>query len=73
MMIIAVTENVEMKIREYIVTQDEDGMFHFGDELVRCKDCKKQSNLVCNYLEGLCALQSVKPNDFCSYGERREE
>lgn len=41
-------------------------------EVVRCKDCKKQSNLVCNYLEGLCALQSVKPNDFCSYGERKE-
>lgn len=44
-------------------------------EVVRCKDCKYYSPLKdggsqCERLDGL--LMS-KPNDFCSYGERKEE
>ena len=40
-------------------------------EVVRCKDCKRYSQ------SGLCNLYlnispEMKPNDFCSYGERRE-
>lgn len=49
-------------------------------DAVRCKDCKfgqkkksKEFLFVCNCLEGLWVCQSVKPNDFCSYGERREK
>jgi hypothetical protein len=58
-----------MKIREYIYLQDENGFFHFGDELVRCKECKWfQDGEWCN-----CWTDSVNPTDFCSYGERREE
>ena len=37
-------------------------------EVVRCKDCKFYGN-------GDCSVQSVRsmyPNDYCSYGERRE-
>ena len=36
-------------------------------EVVRCKDCKFYGN-------GDCSVQSVRsmyPNDYCSYGERR--
>ena len=41
-------------------------------EVVRCRDCKRYSQ------SGLCNLYinislEMKPNDFCSYGERREE
>ena len=40
-------------------------------EVVRCKDCKQYSQ------SGLCNLylsvsHEMKPDDFCSYGERRE-
>ena len=43
--------------------------FHTEDtvEVVRCKDCKFYGN-------GDCSVQSVRsmyPNDYCSYGERR--
>jgi hypothetical protein len=39
-------------------------------EVVRCKDCKRYSQ------SGLCNLYlnispEMKPNDFCSYGERK--
>lgn len=38
-------------------------------EVVRCKDCKFYGN-------GDCSVQSVRsmyPNDYCSYGERRND
>ena len=38
-------------------------------EVVRCKDCKFYGN-------GDCSVQSVRsmyPNDYCSYGERRDD
>ena len=45
--------------------------FHTEDviEVVRCKDCKFYGN-------GDCSVQSVRsmyPNDYCSYGERRND
>lgn len=52
-----------MKTREYIVLQDEDGFLHFGDELVRCKDCKEYK---------YCYLLP-NDDDYCSKGERKEE
>ena len=44
-------------------------------EVVRCKDCKYGKNfrdggVNCNRIEGLLM---IKPNDYCSYGKRREE
>ncbi len=44
-------------------------------EVVRCKDCKhhrtlKDGGVQCERIDGL--LMTL-PNDFCSYGERREE
>ena len=53
-----------------------DGKKAAMDELVRCKDCKHCIRL--SHIdpdEVRCGkLQSdyIKPNDFCSYGERRE-
>lgn len=39
-----------------------------AEEIVRCSDCKFYGN-------GDCSVQSVRsmyPNDYCSYGERKE-
>jgi hypothetical protein len=47
-------------------------------EVVRCKDCIHYEMGVCLkiYSDGAvseCAWQERKPDDFCSYGERKEE
>ena len=48
-------------------------------EVVRCKDCKhsKDINIMGGTYQKHCKLSyglpCVEPNDFCSYGERREE
>ena len=39
-------------------------------EVVRCKDCKHNVSGVCRHD---FALNFMRDNDFCSYGERREE
>ena len=44
-------------------------------EVVRCKDCKhhrtlKDGGVQCERIDGLLM---TKPNDYCSYGERREK
>ena len=43
-------------------------------EVVRCKYCKycDQENLHCDHPMGTAIPVSRKPDDFCSYGERRE-
>lgn len=46
-------------------------------EVVRCKDCVNYCGLE-HCKNGICDLDSVSkravyPNDFCSYGERRED
>ena len=43
-------------------------------EVVRCKDCRRSGvytsgKLYCKHQDG---LTDPKPDDFCSYGERRE-
>ena len=42
-------------------------------EVVRCKDCKSKSDVLdCgNYLCNKKMIGMVRPNDFCSFGERR--
>lgn len=58
-----------------ILTLIEDQPTADVEEVVRCKDCKHGFNterttniLYCTrYILAIC-----KPNDFCSYGERRE-
>ena len=44
-------------------------------DIIRCKDCKywddtNKYDIYCSLLEGLC---DISPNDFCSYGEVRDE
>ena len=45
-------------------------------EVVRCKDCKYWGGItfgnICRRWTGLNVKNCTKPNDFCSYGERRE-
>lgn len=36
--------------------------------VVRCKDCKHEFGGSCI----ICGFQKRKPDDFCSYGERKE-
>jgi hypothetical protein len=47
------------------------GDAYFNDPVLRCKNCKRYSK------SGMCNLylnvsHEMKPEDFCSYGERRE-
>ena len=37
--------------------------------VVRCKDCKHEFGGSCI----ICGFQSRKPEDFCSYGERKDD
>ena len=43
-------------------------------EVVRCKDCKHcdPENSHCDHPMGTAAPLRRKPDDFCSYGERKE-
>ena len=43
-------------------------------EVVRCKDCKHcdPENYHCDHYMGTVAPLRRKPDDFCSYGERKE-
>lgn len=40
-------------------------------EVVRCKDCKHYSDRRCQMIMGIDDRK--KDNDYCSYGERRED
>ena len=43
-------------------------------EVVRCKDCKHRKEKTCaNPCYGMWVGVELKDDDFCSYGERREE
>ena len=47
-------------------------------EVVRCKDCvcgykMQNGQIICKFLESGNFIPYVKPNDYCSYGERKEE
>ena len=69
------------RIKEIIVRYDDKQSFIYGNtlgevvgELVRCKECKwgkpySDKQLECDAL-GLGGLKF--PDDFCSYGERKE-
>ena len=43
-------------------------------EIVRCKDCKHcdPENYHCDHYMGTVVPLSRKPDDFCSYGERKD-
>ena len=66
-------------IREYIYFVDDNPNGTSGmteEEVVRCKDCRHAyKRKPINKTAVLCELYGagMKDNDFCSYGERREE
>lgn len=41
--------------------------------VVRCKDCKQNLGIQCDFIECGYWLDIVKPNGFCSCGERRAD
>lgn len=43
-----------------------------AEPVVRCKDCKQNLGIQGDFIECGYWLDIVKPNGFCSYGERRE-
>ena len=65
----------EIIVKEY---RNEQGLItrrEIGQELVRCKECKYERDgeefMWCEHPNGLDSI--VKPDDFCSYGEREDE
>lgn len=56
-------EHEEITLQEY---EEQCQMLRDVQKVVRCKDCK--------YEDTCCRMirNEKKPNDFCSYGERRE-
>lgn len=46
-------------------------------EVVRCKDCKHMKYAIDKAKNGMCGVHSaliiMNGNDYCSYGERKEE
>lgn len=42
-------------------------------DIVRCGECKKQFTNNCYMIYGKKMMRNLFDNDFCSYGERREE
>lgn len=67
-----------MKIKEYIVILDEDGLFfHIEDEVVRCKDCRygeiDDEAFPWQYFCGYTGDNWNDENHFCSDGEKKED
>lgn len=71
--------------KEWIVSEEDlgcDGAYLSHDEVVRCKDCvyckrfndvyqlPKLDMLICRHN---CDEDEVTENDYCSWGERRED
>lgn len=56
---------------EYIKKKEALKAYKEQMEIVTCKDCKHWDNIYNGYCYRLNAL-GMKPNDFCSLGERRK-
>lgn len=59
----AVEKVCQAVIDKKIKTQDDVAV------VVRCKDCKHEFGGSCI----ICGFQKRKPEDFCSYGERKDD
>ena len=61
---------------EYIYgTDGHEGHWLTGEEIVRCRDCKRFSGYELEPHLGYCErydLQEVRGNGFCAWGERRD-
>lgn len=66
-------EIVKRTSGDYAAAWSEIGKLPAADvvEVVRCKDCKHyQKDML--FGNAYCDGRQVKPDDFCSYGERKE-
>lgn len=60
---------------QWCLSELRDYLTHDMVEVVRCKDCKYYDRCECYHPRHERHLQSIcqKDDDFCSYGERKEE
>ena len=58
-----------------LVDEHDDVIDATGEEIVRCRDCKHRDERSGMGEHRWCRLikMSTTPNDFCSYGGRRED
>ena len=72
-----------MPIGDVYYPDERDAAMPVGEEIVRCRDCKHWDDLTMYSDVGVCTRPCgdpnidegawAKPNDFCSWGERRED
>ena len=65
-----------LKALSYDRNQYEKGYRAAKSEIVRCKDCKHyvtNTELLGNVCNRLFTVFPMKPDDFCSYGERKDK
>ena len=73
--IVDACNSLELYPSEYAKLEDALNRIPTADvvEVVRCKDCKWYSELVCGESKGWCSEVLARPmpsNGFCSFGER---
>lgn len=76
-------EDIDMEYQEQMNDEERELEEEMRDwvRVVRCKDCKwydsdgEEMNTQghCWYKNGDPVMQDMKPNDYCSYGERKEK
>lgn len=73
-------QDSQLKPRYYLNRKKAEEYLPYGDEIVeyapvvRCKDCKHRADATekGNYLCNRKMLGLVRPDDFCSFGERKD-
>lgn len=63
---------VKIKPHEELCDKCECALYRLSGYVVRvtrCKDCKHEFGGRCS----ICGFQKRKPEDFCSYGERKDD
>ena len=57
-----------------VVLGDKDEIVEYtGEEIVRCKDCKKYNTDDCMMIHGKKMNRNIFAYDYCSYGEVKHE
>lgn len=63
---------VKIKPQEELCDKCESALYRLSGyvaRVTRCKDCKHEFGGRCS----ICGFQKRKPEDFCSYGERKDD
>ena len=57
---------------EYIyATDDHEGHWLTGEEIVRCRDCKEYNPELYQHISCELFVRYVEPDGFCAWGERK--